>query len=169
MIFDNIEVLRFNSQRDYTIGCLSFVRSISLPSVRSVELYPTIKKFQCFTLEDEYRVRKIQKETRIPAGNYKLGLRTEGPLHQKYLRRFPEMHQGMIHILDVPNFKYIYIHTGNDDEDTEGCVLVGDSVKGGYVSNSVITYRKIYPPIVENILKQPIYINIIDHDTPEAQ
>ena len=33
----------------------------------------------------------------------------------------------MLELQDVPNFKYILIHAGNTDEQTAGCILVGDS------------------------------------------
>ena len=37
---------------------------------------------------------KVYGETRIPAGTYKLKLRTEGGYHQKYSKRFPDIHRG---------------------------------------------------------------------------
>jgi hypothetical protein len=83
--------------------------------------------YECFGLEDEYREEKVPKETRIPAGTYKVGVRTVGRLHGKYSKRFPKFHKGMLHILDVPNFEYILIHCGNTDDQTEGCLLVGST------------------------------------------
>ena len=51
---------------------------------------------------------------------------------------------------DVPNFQYVYIHIGNDDDDTAGCLLVGmgnsaDDV--GFINGSKQAYMKIYPII----------------------
>ena len=83
-------------------------------------------QFFCFGLEDEYREEKVPKETRIPAGTYPVRLRTEGGLHGRYRRRFSDIHQGMLHVQDVPGFEYILIHVGNTDEDTAGCLLVGE-------------------------------------------
>ena len=82
-------------------------------------------RFVCFGLEDEFRETKIASETRIPAGTYDVRLRTEGGHHNKYSTRFNEIHKGMLHIQDVPNFTFILIHCGNTDEDTDGCLLVG--------------------------------------------
>src|SRR5688500_19899161 len=75
-------------------------------------------KFECYTLEDEHRDVKLKGETRIPCRQYDLGLRTEGGHHEKYSKKFPKDHVGMLHVLDVPNFQYILIHIGNTEGDT---------------------------------------------------
>src|SRR4051812_40685321 len=82
-------------------------------------------KFVCFGLEDEFRPTKVSKETRIPAGEYKIKLRTSGPHHEKYKKKFPDFHRGMLELRDVPNFNDILIHIGNTEKDTDGCLLVG--------------------------------------------
>lgn len=114
-------------------------------------------KFQCYTIEDEARTQKVYGETRIPEGVYKLGLRKEGGFHNRYRSKFSSgFHKGMLQILDVPNFEYILIHIGNDDDDTAGCVLVGDSannntIQDGFISSSTHAYKRVYPKIVEAI------------------
>lgn len=120
----------------------------------------------CYTLEDESRVVKIAGETRIPSGTYQLSLRTEGNLTKKYQARFPDIHKGMIWLNDVPNFVYIYIHCGNDDEDTAGCVLVGEYLGIGKILNSRNAYRKVYPMIRDSIKAGKTYLEVIDYDTP---
>lgn len=72
---------------------------------------------ECFTLEDELREDKVMGETAIPAGSYQLGL-----------RKSPKFGPDTIEVLGVPGFSDILIHSGNRDEDTAGCVLVGDAV-----------------------------------------
>ena len=88
-----IEVIRYNNKEDFTGGLL-FIDG----------------QFECYTLEDEYRTQKVYAETRIPDGRYKVSLRTEGGHHIRYSKKFPDLHKGMLHILDVPNFKWILIH-----------------------------------------------------------
>tara|TARA_R110002126_G_scaffold136656_1_gene281184 strand:+ start:2570 stop:3034 length:465 start_codon:yes stop_codon:yes gene_type:complete len=138
-----LQVLRFSSGSDSTNGLL-------LDVTEGV-------KFLAYTLEDEYRKEKKSKETRIPAGTYEIKLRDEGGFHQKYSKRYPNMHRGMLHIIDVPNFEYILIHTGNTDEHTAGCLLVGDSqqnnqvTKDGFIGSSNNAYKRIYPSIAKAI------------------
>jgi len=80
--------------------------------------------FFCHVCEDEARAVKVAGETRIPAGTYRITLRTEGGMTQKYAERFP-FHKGMLWLRDVPGFEYIYLHIGNTEKHTEGCLLVG--------------------------------------------
>ena len=51
-------------------------------------------------------------------------------------------------------FEYILIHIGNDDDDSAGCLLVGDSqtqnvIKRGFIGSSTDAYKRIYPPIAD--------------------
>lgn len=124
--------------------------------------------FACFTLEDQHQADKVAGETRIPAGRYRLGLRTVGGFHQRYTARFGPWHRGMIQILDVPNFTHVLMHIGNDDDDTDACVLVGNGVpphgpEGWRVSHSTDAYRAIYPPIVDELVAgRPVHLTITD-------
>ena len=108
-----LEVIRFSSQNDSTLGLLFDVTNG--------------RKFLCFTLEDEDRETKVMSETRIPAGIYELKLRTTGGFHSRYSKKYGSWHKGMIHVQNVPNFRYILWHTGNNDEHTAGCLLLGDT------------------------------------------
>lgn len=109
-------------------------------------------KFECYTLEDEFRDVKVKGETRIQKGTYVIKLRKEGGFHQRYLKRFgKDFHKGMLHVTNVPGFEYILIHIGNTEKDTAGCVLVGatrDIVKGT-IGGSEVAYRRLYPKVVK--------------------
>ncbi len=63
--------------------------------------------FQCFCLEDENREEKVVSETRIPAGKYKIGVRVTGGFHNRYSRKYSDIHQGMLHVQDVPSVEFI--------------------------------------------------------------
>ena len=136
-----LEVIRFNKGVDATNGMLFDVTGD--------------RKFLCYTLEDEDREEKVWGETCIPDGTYEIRFRTEGGYHNKYSSRFQDIHKGMLEVCDVPNFKYILIHCGNTDEDTAGCLLVGDTQEnnnikaGGFIGKSTQAYQRIYPPIAE--------------------
>jgi len=154
----DLEVLRFSSQKDSTNGLLFDVTDG--------------RKFLCYTLEDEYREEKEYGETRIPAGTYRITLRKVGGFHGRYLKKYGEMHKGMLWVRDVPNFEYILIHTGNTDEHTAGCLLLGNTQQAnfgssnGFVGSSVDAYKRVYPPIAEALEKgEEVKITYIDFDT----
>jgi len=113
-----LELKRFSSGADSTLGIL---------------LADGV--FECFTLEDEYRTDKIKGETRIPAGIYKVEKREVlSGLTEKYRKKYPWFDFHFM-LQDVPNFQYVYIHIGNDDDHTDGCLLVGDSIKSNRFNN----------------------------------
>lgn len=118
----------------------------------------------CFTLEDEARSVKVKGETRIPEGTYKVVFRKEGTTHAKYTAKYGAKHHGMLHIIDVPNFQYILIHIGNTDEDTDGCLLVGDILNSSFtIASSTSAYEKIYKIISEALLKnENVEIEFVD-------
>ena len=123
----------------------------------------------CFTLEDEYRALKVASETRIPAGIYQVRVRTEGGMIKRYRRRF-QWHKGMLWLQNVPGFKYIYIHVGNTDGDTAGCILVGyaanmKGIAGGMsIGQSVKAYRRLYEAVYAAAEAGGLEITIEDRD-----
>jgi len=120
-------------------------------------------RFVCFTLEDESREVKLAGETRIPAGTYRLALRTVGRMHEKYASKFVD-HRGMLVLLGVPNFEYVLIHIGNTDRDSAGCILVGDSAMAhGELGLSTQAYRRLYAQVSTAILAgEPATIEVRD-------
>lgn len=146
----NLIITRFSSGSDDTLGLLHIE-----------------DKFAAFTLEDEFRTIKVAGETRIPAGTYRILLRNEGGLTEKYKQRFPDIHKGMLWLQDVPGFEWIYIHCGNKDEHTEGCILVGDTsqqniTEDGFIGGSASAYRRVYPIIAEAIERERVTIEVRD-------
>ena len=115
--------------------------------------------FECYTLEDEVRDVKVMSETAIPLGTYEIKFRNIGGFDTKYKARYgTTFHKGMLELQDVPNFKYILIHTGNTDEHTAGCLLLGetqqdlDKGKDGFVGGSGDAYKKMYPKVRDALL-----------------
>ena len=154
-----LKVLRFSSQADCTNGLLFEDSDVGMI-------------FIAYTLEDEHRALKVKGETRIPCGTYNLKFRDEGGFHEKYSKRFPGIHKGMLEVCDVPNFKYILIHCGNDDSHSSGCLLVGDSqennviIKDGWIGKSSNAYKRIYTDIARKlVLGQDVTIEYIDFDS----
>lgn len=130
------------------------------------------EKFCCFGLEDTVRDEKIWGSTAIPTGVYQLGIRKLGGMHAHYSRLFPNFHQGMIEILDIPNFKYVYIHIGNNFADTSGCLLVGDSFvyeEEDYVlKKSKVAYTKLYKQLIDSVKSGEAVIVIEEDEHDEA-
>tara|TARA_B100000902_G_scaffold261213_1_gene247490 strand:+ start:1194 stop:1796 length:603 start_codon:yes stop_codon:yes gene_type:complete len=153
------EVLRVSSGKDSTSGML-------------FEVDNNTRTFLAYTLEDEQRDVKVWGETRIPAGTYKLKLRKEGGFHTRYLGKYGDtFHKGMIHVQDVPGFEYILWHTGNTDEHTAGCLILGNTqtnnriAKDGFIGSSVDAYKFVYPRVAAAIESGlDVEVTYIDYD-----
>ena len=115
--------------------------------------------FECYTLEDQYQAVKVMHETCIPEGTYDIEFRKTGGFHAKYSERYKNAHYGMLHVQDVPNFTYILIHTGNTDEHTSGCLIVGETrqdlevSKDGFIGSSTLAYKKMYAKVAGQLLQ----------------
>lgn len=83
----------------------------------------------CDTLEDKVRnlttEAKVYGKTAIPKGTYNVKMRYS----PRFKRRLPE-------IENVPHFTGVLIHRGNTEDDTSGCILLGDNTSTGRVTNS---------------------------------
>jgi len=114
-------------------------------------------RFECFTLEDEYREQKVKGETRIPNGKYEVVFReTPSPLTTKYRNKFDWFNWHLM-LKDVKNFDYVYIHVGNTDDHTDGCILVGyqgwKTPSDEYeVHRSTDAYRDLYAKVKSQLL-----------------
>ena len=155
-----LDVLRFSSEHDSTNGLLFDVTGK--------------RKFLCYTLEDEYRTKKVMQETRIPAGEYEIKYRKEGGFNKRYTKRYPDIHRGMLHVTSVPNFKWILIHVGNTDEHTAGCLLLGDTQENnqiktnGFIGKSSQAYVRVYDYIANALdMKEKVTITYYDFDQPK--
>jgi len=133
----------------------------------SIGVFSTEGRVICHSIEDEKRTVKVYGETRIPAGKYRVTLRTEGSHHERYEKKYA-WHKGMLWIRDVPNFKWILIHIGNDEDDSAGCILCGTdshiAANNRYrLVNSTIAYKRLYPLMANPIDNgDEVYLNIRD-------
>ena len=145
----NLELKRIASGTDDTLGAL-YING----------------KFECFTLEDEKRTIKVKGETRIPAGNYQIKFREILSGKTKRYRKRYTWFTWHLHLQNVPGFKYVYIHIGNYEKDTDGCLLVGEQLLSnlsgrGAVLKSGPAFKRLYAKISEVLTRgEPVFINV---------
>lgn len=123
------------------------------------------------TLEDAFHPVKIRARTRISAGTYTLGFHQSPRFGASYRKRLVAngiSYRGMIHIRGVPNFEWVLIHCGNTVDDTDGCILVGESViqttNGMYIPGGQTwpAFFLIYPIIASAIEQGGATVQILD-------
>jgi hypothetical protein len=151
-----ITLKRIASGRDSTIGMLFF---------GPIGFNP-----QCFIIEDEFRAVKVKGETRIPSGKYQIKKRkVKSPMTLKYREIYP-FFDYHLELQNVPNFKFVYIHHGNKESNTDGCLLCnynamfldGGTIEfaGGRSRDAFeVVYKKITSWLDDGI---DVFINVID-------
>lgn len=116
-------------------------------------------ELECFTLEDKVREQpgvpvekwKVQDETAIPSGNYRVTLENS-----------PKFGPDTITLNNVPGFKYIRIHSGNHEDHTEGCLILGNRLN----DDGTIRYGSTRPAVaklkakIKKALEQGQKVNI---------
>lgn len=104
--------------------------------------------FYSYTLEDADRIglgfAKIPGKSAIPTGIYRLGIN-----HSTRFKRDMPILKG------VPGFTGIRIHPGNRDEDTSGCILVGNVLTTNSIHGSTETYNQLFAKMKEEFDKDP--------------
>lgn len=124
--------------------------------------------FFCYTLEDTFNQPKVPGQSRIGSGEYAVDFRREETeLTKTYRSRYPEWFHYHLWVKDVPEFSSIYIHSGGDNTDTEGCILVSDSLSvkadSQFFTNSRNTFKRLYLYLKEELDKNK-KIKISIHD-----
>jgi hypothetical protein len=148
-----ISVQRLKTAKDSTVG------KMKLPGT-DVDIY---------VIEDEKRKQKVAGETRIPAGLYKVKKRkADSPLTLKYREIYTDFFDYHLELQDVPDFKYVYIHHGNFEYNTDGCLLVNsgyyETEDGEYAgTRSRDAFRLVYKRISEMLNDgEEVFIEVLD-------
>lgn len=126
-------------------------------STQGILLEKTLKnpKFFSHVLEDEHRDVKVSAETRIPSGFYELKIRKEDTvLTIKHRASYGDWFKFHIEVTGIKNFSGVYVHAGNSEKHSEGCLLLNDTANNnmieiGDMSRSTQAvkrfYEKVYP------------------------
>jgi hypothetical protein len=130
--------------------------------------------YRSFVCEDTFRAVKVAGETRIPAGFYPLGIRKEDtPLTIKHRNNPAYKAWGFkyhIEILNIPNFKGVYVHSGSSAEDTEGCITPGymfDLTAEVQQGKSMISVRDFYAIVYPKLeADEKVFLQIEDEAKP---
>lgn len=117
----------------------------------------------CDTLEDIVRdldhdgdmdgegEEKIPGETAIPYGRYRV-----------IIKRSPRFKRDLPRILNVNDFTDILIHAGSTNEDTSGCVLVGENKIKGCVVRSRLWEARLVEKLKGYVQEgHDLFINIV--------
>ena len=91
-----------------------------------------------WTDKDGNRIEKIYGQTAIPTGTYKIDI----TYSSKFKKRLPLLE-------NVPGYEGIRIHSGNTQEDSLGCIIVGENKVKGQVINSRLTLAKLMSRLEE--------------------
>ena len=127
-----LELKRIAKRSTYTIGRL-YIDGVYFCDT----LEDTDRGLTSAMSEAEIRKKKIPCKTAIPTGTYKV----EWYFWEKYKKNVP-------HICGVKGFSGILIHSGNDADDTSGCILLGRNTQVGKVLRSRETCEALF-----NIIK----------------
>lgn len=142
-----LKLMRIYKGEDYTIGKLYINGEYFCDTIEDCDRGLT----QDMPLEEIKKI-KVAGKTAIPIGTYKISLVVKSPKFSNFTK-YPayKFCDGYLpRLVNVPGFEGVLIHIGNDDEDTDGCILVGENTAKGKVLNSTSTFRKLYDIIVES-------------------
>lgn len=143
----NLKLERKWKKEKYTIGNL-FINGVFFSNV----LEDTVRGLRQDMTPEEIQKIKIHGQTAIPSGRYEIRV----TLSARFRRQLPIL-------LNVPGYAGVRIHPGNNDANTEGCLLPGKNDRVGQVSNSRATMAALQKQIEEAIYQNSkVYIEIVD-------
>jgi hypothetical protein len=127
--------------------------------------------FQCYILEDRVREElgkpvekwKVKGATAIPSSSWLLSMGLPAT-YSVTIDDSTRFGRPMPHILNVPGFDGIRIHSGNSDADTEGCPLTGTGWtdhRPDWLANSRMAFDLLFPKLERAMSNgEPVTITI---------
>lgn len=145
------------------------VRRIALKDNYTIGKLYINGEYFCDCCEDRVRdftkESKVQNKTAIPYGTYEITLDVRSAKFSDF-KKYPwsKEYDGYLpRLTNVPLFLGVLIHPGNDEQDTSGCLLVGENKVVGKVINSTKTFHRLMHEhlIPANKRGEKIYITIV--------
>ena len=121
-----LELLRVENTKDHTIGVLR-IKDTQIEIAR--------------TMEDAWK-DNARNISCIPQGVYKV------------IRHTSPKYGNCFMVSNVPNRDYILIHAGNYATDTEGCILLGESVATNVAGKRMVTNSKVTVGKFMNLMRE---------------
>ena len=108
-------------------------------------------------------------QKRIPSGTYEVKLKKViTPLTEKYRRKFVWF-SWHLDIKNIQNGNNVYIHVGNNETDTDLCLLVANTLdltppnKHGFIGESTNNFKKLYLKLSEQLEEGgKVFLTVID-------
>lgn len=95
------------------------------------------------------KAKKVYGKTAIPRGRYRVVMGVQSPAYAKKLEWLTYNNAEMPRIEGIPGWSGCLIHTGNTEDDTLGCLIVGVNSKPGMVLQSRTTFKRLFPILLE--------------------
>lgn len=135
-----ILVNRVAKKEKYTIGKLSIDGVYVCDTIEDKD-----RGLKQDTPIDKIKKDKVYGQTAIPSGVYNVTLDV---VSNKFIQKpyFKALCGGKLpRLMNVPGFDGVLIHTGNDETDSYGCIIVGYNKVKGKVIESKKAFEKLYP------------------------
>lgn len=142
----HLTLIRKWKKPDYTIGQLFAGGRMICNTIEDCD-----RGLNQHMTEAEIKRIKVQNETAIPVGTYKLTVSMS-----------PKFGRKLIEVLNVPGYLGIRVHKGNTAKDSAGCILPGNNTEKGKVTNST-KYEELLTSMVESAISngEEAYLTII--------
>ena len=122
--------------------------------------------FTCYTLE--LPIKDGLPGSAIPDGRYPVVL-APSPKFELSTDPCVATYAGEIpHLYHIPDRTNILIHWGNDEADTEGCILVGTSRSDAFVGNSRLAFSQLMEKLRAVPSADTTFITVRTIDGPAA-